>query len=101
MTESTTSAANAAENEITHNLVSIYECALSWIADDEQGNVPEGWDKAEALMLLAPALARTLRALRDRARDMRDNRNNLTAEDWHDLLTEIIAATTLLDKVPA
>ena len=99
MTENTISAAHAAEIEIT--LASIYECALSWIADHERDDVPEGWDRAKVLMLLAPALARTLRALRDQAREMRDNRNNLTAEDWHALFTEIIAATTLLDKMPA
>ena len=99
MTESAASAADAAEIEIT--LASIYECAVSWIADNEKGDVPDSWDKAKALMLLAPALARSLRALRDQARDMRDNRNNLTAEDWHALFTEIIAATTQLSKMPA
>jgi hypothetical protein len=31
---------------------------------------------------------------------MRDKRNNLTAEDWKDLSTEIIDATTPLHEVP-
>src|SRR5215471_16252709 len=99
-TESTASANDAPEIEITDILTSIHECALAWIANDDRGDVPEGWDKAKALMLLAPALTRTLRSMRDRARDMRDKRNNLTAEDWDDLLTEIVAATTLLNKMP-
>jgi len=89
------------ENDMSHILTSIYECALSWVAREngERRSALDGWDKAEALMVAAPALRRTLSALRDQAASMHSKRSSLHAQDWVNLDREIRAATLLLSKL--